>query len=71
MPPCRLRRRKFRKFDYEKVHSEVYLNKYVVSIAPFSKHACPDCCQNIQIIALFVPGDITRARYTNEYKEEV
>jgi len=33
MPPCRLRRRKF---DYEMVHSEVYLDKYVVSIAPFS-----------------------------------
>ena len=31
MPPWRLRRRKFRKFDYEMVHSEVYLNKYVVS----------------------------------------
>ena len=29
MPPCRLRR----KFDYEIVHSGVYLNKYVVSIA--------------------------------------
>jgi len=27
MPPCRLRRRKFRKFDYDMVHSEVYLNK--------------------------------------------
>ena len=27
MPPCRPRRRKFRKFDYEMVHSEVYLNK--------------------------------------------
>ena len=39
MTPCRLRRRKFRKFDYEMVHSEVYLNKYVVSIAPFSKHS--------------------------------
>ena len=25
MPPCRLRRRKFWKFDYEMVHSEVYL----------------------------------------------
>ena len=24
------------------VHSEVYLNKYVVSIAPFSTPACPD-----------------------------
>ena len=36
MPPCRLRRRKF---DYEMVHSEVYLNKYVVSIAPFSTSA--------------------------------
>ena len=43
MPPCRLRRRKFRKFDYEMVHSEVYLNKCVVSIAPFSTPACPDC----------------------------
>ena len=26
----------FLKFDYDMVHSEVYLNKYVVSIAPFS-----------------------------------
>ena len=26
MPRCRLRRRKFLKFDYEMVHSEVYLN---------------------------------------------
>jgi len=24
------------------VHSEVYLNKYVVSIAPFSTSVCPD-----------------------------
>jgi len=41
MRPCRLRRRKFRKFDYEMVHSEVheYLNKHVVSIAPFSTPA--------------------------------
>ena len=30
------------------VHSEVYLNKYVVSIKPFSTPACPDCSQNIQ-----------------------
>jgi len=44
MPPCRLRRRKF---DYEMVHSEVYLNNYVISIAPFSTPACPDCSQNI------------------------
>jgi len=44
-PRCRLRRRKFRKFDYEMVHSEVYLNKCVVSIAPFSTPACPDCSQ--------------------------
>jgi len=44
MPPCRLRRRKF---DYEMMHSEVYLNKYVVSIAPFSTPACPGCSQNI------------------------
>ena len=27
MPPCRLRRRKFWKFDYEMVHAGVYLNK--------------------------------------------
>jgi len=47
MPPCRLRQIKFWKFDYEMVHSEVYLNKYVVSIAPFSTPACPDCSQNI------------------------
>ena len=47
MPACRPRRRKFRKFDYEMVHSEVYLNKYVVSIAPFSTPVCPDCSQNI------------------------
>ena len=47
VPTCRLKRRKFRKFDYEMVHSEVYLNKYVVSIAPFSTSACPDCSQNI------------------------
>ena len=33
VPPCRLRRRKF---GYEMVHSKVYLNKCVVSIAPFS-----------------------------------
>ena len=29
------------------VHSEVYRNKYVVSVAPFSTPACPDCSQNI------------------------
>jgi len=40
---CPLRR----KFDYKMVHSEVYLNKYVASIAPFSTSACPDCSQNI------------------------
>jgi len=33
-PFCRPRRRKLRKFDYEMVHSEVYLNKYAVSIVP-------------------------------------
>ena len=38
MPLCRLRRRKFRKFDYEMVHSEVYLNKYVVSIVNNNHH---------------------------------
>ena len=27
MPPCGLRRRKFWKFDYEMVHSDVYLDK--------------------------------------------
>ena len=47
MPPCRLKRKKFRTFDYEMAHSEIYLNKYVVSIAPFSTPACPDCSQNI------------------------
>ena len=47
MPPCRLRRRKFWKFVYEMVHSEVYLNTHVVSIAPFSTPACPDWSQNI------------------------
>jgi len=35
------------------VHSEVYLNKYVVSIAPFSTPACPDCSQNIPKTAVF------------------
>ena len=49
MPPCRLRRRKSWKFDYEMVHSEVYLNKYLVSIAPFSTPACPDCSQKYNI----------------------
>jgi len=39
--------KKIFKLDYEMVHSEVYLNKYVVSIAPFSTSACPDCSQNI------------------------
>jgi len=42
-PLAALRRRKFRKFDYEMVQFEVYLNKYVVSIAPFSTPACPGC----------------------------
>jgi len=37
----------FLKFDYEMVHSEVYLNKYVVGIAPFSTPAGPDCSQYI------------------------
>jgi len=39
--------KKMLKIDYEMVHTEVYLNKYVVSIAPFSTPACPDCSQNI------------------------
>ena len=30
--------------------SEVYLNKYVVSIAPFSTPACPDCSQITAVI---------------------
>ena len=38
---------KIRKLDYEMVHSEVYLNKHVVSIAPFCTPVCPDCSQNI------------------------
>ena len=56
MPPCRLGWRKFWKFDYEMVHSGVSLNKFVVSIAPFSTPACPDCSHNIawtQKTALF------------------
>ena len=53
MSPCRLRRRIFWKCDYETVHSEVYPNKYVVSIAPFSTSACPDCSQNILKTAVF------------------
>ena len=48
-PPCRLRRRNSWQFDYEMVHSEVYLNKYLVSIAPFSTPACPDCSQKYNI----------------------
>jgi len=36
------------------VHSGVYLNKYVVSIAPFSTPACPDCSQNIQKTAVIL-----------------
>ena len=39
MPPCRLRRRNFLENLTTMVHSEVYLNKYVVSIAPFSTPA--------------------------------
>ena len=31
------------------VHSEACLNKYVVSIAPFSTPVCPDCSHNINI----------------------
>ena len=44
MPPCHLKRRKF---DYKMAHSEVYLNKYVVSIAPFSTPACLIALKNI------------------------
>ena len=39
--------KEFLKSDYEMVHSEVYLNKCVISIAPFSTPACPDCSQNV------------------------
>jgi len=39
--------KKMLKIDYEMVHTEVYRNKYVVRIAPFSTPACPDCSQNI------------------------
>jgi len=39
--------KKILKFDYEMVHSEVYVNKYAVSVAPFSISACPDYSQNI------------------------
>ena len=51
MPPCRLRRRKF---DYEMMHSEVYLNKYVVSIAPFSTPAfTPTPIQQTALFRMF------------------
>jgi len=53
MPSCRLSRRKLEKFDYKMVHSEVYLSKYVVSIAPFSTPACPDYSQNVKKTAVF------------------
>jgi len=39
------------------VHSEVYLNKYVVSIAPFSTSACPDCSQNMLLLLKSVEFD--------------
>ena len=35
------------------VHSEEYLNKYVVSIASFSTPACPDCSQKLLFFACF------------------
>ena len=53
MPPCRLRRRKFWKSDHEMVHSEVYLNKYVVSIAPFSTLTFTHTPTPVQKPALF------------------
>jgi len=53
MPPCRLRRRKFWKSDHEMVHSEVYLNKYVVSIAPFSTPTFTHTPTPVQKTALF------------------
>ena len=64
MPPCRLRRRQFWKFYYEMVHSEVYMNKHVVSIAPFSTTACPDCslcCMFLlfNISSIFPGGQLT------------
>ena len=43
----------FLKFDYKMVHSEEYLNKYVVSIASFSTPACPDCSQKLLFFACF------------------
>jgi len=36
------------------VHSEEYLSKYVVSIAPFSTPACPDCSQTVKKTAVFL-----------------
>jgi len=58
MLPYRLRLRKFRKFDYEMVHSGVYLNKYVVSIAPFSTPAFSACPIALKIFRklLFLHG---------------
>ena len=55
MPPYRLRLRNFfKKCDYEMVHPEVYLNKYVVSIAPFSTPAfTPAPIQKTALFACF------------------
>jgi len=49
IPPLPPEAKKILKFDYEMVHSEVYLNKYVVSIAPFSS-------PHIQKTGLFLHG---------------
>jgi len=36
------------------VNSEVYLNKYVVSIALFSTPACPDCSPFLHVFAFLI-----------------
>ena len=63
MPPCRLKRRKFWKSDYKMVQSEVYLNKYVVSIVPFSTPAftpnsenCSFCIFSLFNLSSIFPG---------------
>jgi len=45
--------KKILKSDYKMVQSEVYLNKYVVSIAPFSTPAFTPNSENCSFLAYF------------------
>ena len=53
MPPCRLRRRKFSKFDYEMVHSEVLKNALFACFRflifhPFSRGSADPICPYVR-----------------------